>query len=61
LELRPNADACADSTAEDTPNQGGAMEVAFWATVAIVFVVAVLATLAFGTFKMFGGGHRPQH
>jgi hypothetical protein len=32
-----------------------------WAAVVILFVVAVLATVAFGTFKVFGGGHIHQH
>ena len=32
-----------------------------WSTVSIAFVVAVLAVVAFGTYRMFGGGHTHQH
>jgi hypothetical protein len=40
--------------------EGGLMAV-FWASVTIAFVVAVLAFVAFATFKVFGGDHSPQH
>jgi hypothetical protein len=33
-----------------------------WSTVTIVCVVAVLAVVAFGMYRTFGGGqHTPQH
>jgi hypothetical protein len=33
-----------------------------WSTVTIVFVVGVLAVVAFSMYRMFGGGqHKPQH
>jgi hypothetical protein len=35
--------------------KGGAMAI-FWTAVVIAFVVFTLATVAFGTFRMFGGG-----
>ena len=34
---------------------------AFWTIVVYVFVIAVLATVAYATVAMFGGFHRPQH
>src|SRR5215211_8841089 len=41
--------------------KGGAV-VIFWTTVATIFVVATLASVAFATFKAFGGGQtRHQH
>jgi hypothetical protein len=30
---------------------------AFWEAVTMLFVVGVLATVAYGTYRMFGGGH----
>jgi hypothetical protein len=32
----------------------------FWAVIAIAFVAGTVMTVAFGTFRMFGGG-RHQH
>jgi hypothetical protein len=36
------------------------MEV-LWSSITIAFVLAVMAVVAYGIFKTFGGGHRPQH
>jgi hypothetical protein len=32
-----------------------------WSSVTIAFVVAVLAVVSLAAYKMFGGGHTPQH
>lgn len=32
-----------------------------WSAVTIVFVVGVLVTVAFATYRTFGGGHTHQH
>ena len=32
-----------------------------WTAVTFAFVAGVLGVVAFGLFRMFGGGHRPQH
>jgi hypothetical protein len=34
---------------------------AFWEAVTMLFVVGVLATVAYGTYRMFGGGHLHTH
>jgi hypothetical protein len=34
---------------------------AFWEAVTMLFVVGVLATVAYGTYRMFGGGHLHSH
>jgi hypothetical protein len=34
---------------------------AFWEAVTMIFVVGVLATVAYGTYRMFGGGQRHSH
>lgn len=37
------------------------MEEAFWTVVVYAYVVGVLAVVAVGTARMFGGFHRPGH
>jgi hypothetical protein len=32
-----------------------------WSAVTIVFVVGTLAVVGFAMYRMFGGGHTPQH
>jgi hypothetical protein len=44
----------------ELPAKGGVMEI-LWSAVTIVFVVGTLAVVAFATYRMFGGGHTPQH
>jgi hypothetical protein len=41
--------------------RGGVMEEVFWTIVVYAFVVGVLATAAYSTYRIFGGGHRHQH
>jgi len=40
--------------------RGGAMEI-LWTAITILFVAGTLATVAFATYRMFGGGHTHQH
>ena len=32
-----------------------------WTAITIIFVAGTLAVVAFATYRMFGGGHTPQH
>jgi hypothetical protein len=45
---------------DDVESEGGVMEI-FWTIVSFAFVVGTLAVAGYATYRIFGGGHIPQH